>query len=87
MAGTSAEHFGIGRDAVEMGGHPRVLALVILARRAEAKRIAPLASPAGSAQGDANRLRRTLIARFAAALPTVVAALERGETIVRIPDV
>ena len=33
-----------------------------------------------------NATRRTLIARFDAALPGVLAALERGETIVQIPD-
>ena len=34
-----------------------------------------------------NATRRMLIARFAAALPGVLAALERGETIVQIADV
>jgi predicted nuclease of predicted toxin-antitoxin system len=33
-----------------------------------------------------NATRRALITRFAAALPAVLAALERGETIVQIPD-
>jgi predicted nuclease of predicted toxin-antitoxin system len=33
-----------------------------------------------------NATRRGLIAGFSAALPGVIAALERGETIVQIPD-
>jgi hypothetical protein len=33
-----------------------------------------------------NATRRVLVARFAAVFPRVLAALERGETIVQIPD-
>jgi predicted nuclease of predicted toxin-antitoxin system len=34
-----------------------------------------------------NATRRVLIVRFAAAFPRALAALERGETIVQVPDV
>jgi predicted nuclease of predicted toxin-antitoxin system len=33
-----------------------------------------------------NATKRNLIARFAVALPAVVAAIERGETIIQIPN-